>query len=159
MLPSMQAKGKLPQDTLQKVITYLQNADAAGVAFQKMLSIFASERDISSQETCHILFELSLTCSSHQYQNLYISPDEASESLDFETSEKEDRGILEKQNQPPVDQKPELENVSLWEFANFEGGKYTKCGTRGAKPNIVNLWPLYQPDHDEPEIYEKYCYA
>ena len=24
---------------------------------------------------------------------------------------------------------------------------------------MVNVWPCYQPDQDEPEIYEKYCYA
>jgi hypothetical protein len=24
---------------------------------------------------------------------------------------------------------------------------------------VINLWPRYQPDRDEPEIYENYCYA
>ena len=77
------------QDTLQKAITCLQDSDAAGVAYQKMLSSFAAERDISSQETCHILFELSLVKSSCQYRNIYVAPDEASESVNFEASEKE----------------------------------------------------------------------
>jgi ATP-dependent DNA helicase PIF1 len=36
---------------------------------------------------------------------------------------------------------------------------YYKRGTRGAKNYVINLWPRYQPDQDEPEIYENYCYA
>jgi hypothetical protein len=55
------------QDTLQKAISRLQDSDAAGVAYQKMLSSFAAECDISSQETCHILHTLSLVKSSRQY--------------------------------------------------------------------------------------------
>ena len=53
---------------------------------------------------------------------------------------------------------PEQANVSLLEFATHWNwrGKYTKRGSRGAKPFVVNVWPCYQP---EPEIYEKYCYA
>jgi hypothetical protein len=48
------------QDTLQKAITCLRDSDAAGVAYQKMLSSFAAECDISSQKACHVLFEHSL---------------------------------------------------------------------------------------------------
>jgi hypothetical protein len=55
------------QDTLQKAINHLQDSDAAGVAYQKMLSSFAAECDISSQETCHILHNLPLVKSSRQY--------------------------------------------------------------------------------------------
>jgi hypothetical protein len=53
---------------------------------------------------------------------------------------------------------PEQANVSLLEFATHWNwrGKYTKRGSRGTKPFVVNVWPCYQP---EPEIYEKYCYA
>ena len=76
----------IQSDTLQKAITCLQDSDAAGVAYQKMLSSFAAEHDISSQEACHILFELSLVKSSHQYRKPYVAPDEASESVNFESS-------------------------------------------------------------------------
>jgi hypothetical protein len=54
-----------------------------------MLSSFAAEHDISSQETCHILHELPLVKSSHQYRNIYVAPDEASENVNFAASEKE----------------------------------------------------------------------
>lgn len=150
------------QDTLQKAISHLQDSDAGGIAYQKMLSSFAAERDISSQEACHILYELSLVKSSRLYRSLYVAPDESSENVNFNSSEKEQRGILERYKTRPVEQKPELKDVSLLEFAtswNWKGNKYTKRGSRGAKPFVVNVWPRYQPDRDEPEIYEKYCYA
>ena len=129
------------QDTLQKAINHLQDSDAAGVA-----SSFAAEHDISSQETCpsHILHSLSLVKSSHQYQNIYVAPDEASENVNFEASEKEQQGVLERYKTRPVEQKPELANVSLLEFAtswNWTGNHYTKRGLRGAKPFVVNVWP------------------
>src|SRR6202047_4147949 len=150
------------QDTLQKAISRLQDSDAAGVAYQKMLSSFAAECDISSQETCHILHEIPLVKSSRQYRNIYVAPDEASENVNFAASEKEQRGVLERYKNRPIETKPELANVSLLEFAthwNWKGKKYSKRGSRGAKPFVVNVWPRYQPDQDEPEIYEKYCYA
>jgi len=77
------------QDTLQKAISHLQDSDAARVAYQKLLSSFAAECDISSQETCHILHKLPLVKSSCQYQNIYVTPDEASENVNFAESEKE----------------------------------------------------------------------
>ena len=83
------------QDTLQKAISRLQDSDAAGVAYQKMLSSFAAEHNISSQETCHILHGLPLVKSSHLYRNSYVAPDESSENVNFEASEKEQRGVLE----------------------------------------------------------------
>ena len=150
------------QDTLQKAISRLHNSDAAGVAYQKMLSSFAAERDISSQETCHILHGLPLVKSSRLYRNIYVAPDEASENVNFVASEKEERGVFERYKNRPIELMPELANVSLLEFAthwNWKGKKYTLRGSRGAKPFVVNVWPRYQPDRDEPEIYEKYCYA
>ena len=70
--------------------------------------------------------------------------------------------MLERYKSRPIALKPELANVSLLEFAthwNWRGNQYTKRGSRGAKPFVVNVWPRYQPDLDEPKIYEKYCYA
>jgi hypothetical protein len=70
--------------------------------------------------------------------------------------------VLKRYKNRPITLKPELANVSLLEFAthwNWRGNKYTKRGSRGAKPCVVNVWPHYQPDRDEPEIYEKYCYV
>src|SRR5882762_2734893 len=104
------------QDTLQKAISHLRNSDAAGVAYQKMLSSFAAECDISSQETCHIFHGLPLVKSSHLYRNIYVAPDEASENVNFVASEKEERGVFERYKNRPIELMPELANVSLLEL-------------------------------------------
>ena len=57
--------------------------------------------------------------------------------------------MLEQYKTRPVEQKPELANVGLLEFAtswNWKGNHYTKRGSRGAKPFVVNVWPQYLPD-------------
>ena len=147
--------------SLQKAIRYLQNSDAAGVAYQKMLSSFVAEWDISSQETCHILHNLPLVHTSRQYRNLSLVKGQLSEEVNFASSEKERKSVLDHCKKRPISLIPELANVSLWEFAttwDWKGG-YHRRGSRGAKKYVVNLWPRYQPDRDEPEIYENYCYA
>ena len=149
------------QDSLQKAIRHLQNSDAAGVAYQKMLSSFTAERDISSQETCHILHGLPLVRTSRHYRNLSLVRGQISEEVNFASSEKEKKSVFDRYKEQPIDRVPDLANVSLWEFAtswDWKGG-YHRRGTRGAKKYVINLWPHYQPDRDEPEIYENYCYA
>jgi hypothetical protein len=54
-------------------------------------------------------------------------------------------GVLEQYKTRPVEQKPELANVSLLEFAtswNWKGNHYTKRGSRGAKPFAVNVYDI-----------------
>jgi hypothetical protein len=83
------------QDSLLKAIRHLQNSDAAGGAYWKMLSSFAAERDISSQETCHILHDLPLVRSSHQYCNLSLINGQISEEVNFTSSEKERKSVFD----------------------------------------------------------------
>ncbi|KAF8237100.1 hypothetical protein L208DRAFT_1249409, partial [Tricholoma matsutake] len=71
--------------SLQTAISCLQDTDAAGIEYQKMLSSFVAEHNISGQETCHILLGCKLIHSSQQTRSLCVSPD-ASECLDFEHS-------------------------------------------------------------------------
>jgi ATP-dependent DNA helicase PIF1 len=148
------------EDTLQKAVKHLQDSDSAGIAYQKMLSTFAAERDISSQEVCHILLQRPLVVSSRLYRTLCVAPDTLSEAVDFERHTKEQFSILE--HYMKRSKEGDIANVTLWEFAqNWEtkGGRYYKQGSRGAKPYIVNIWPRYYPDPDVSDIYEKYCYA
>src|ERR1700691_1901173 len=41
----------------------------------------------------------------------------------------------------------------------MKGSKYTKRGSGGTKPYVVNVYPRYQPDQNNSEAWEKYCYA
>jgi ATP-dependent DNA helicase PIF1 len=148
------------EDTLQAAIKHLQDSDAAGIAYQKMLSTFASERDISSQEVCHILLQKPMIVSSRMYRNLCVAQDIQSEAVDFINYTTEKFSLLE--NYMKRDKEGDIADVTLLDFAqNWEirAKRYYRRGTRGAKPYIVNIWPHYRPDPDEQEIYEKYCYA
>src|ERR1700691_2030466 len=82
------------EDTLQKAIKHLQSTDRAGVAYQKMLSAFAAERDISSQETCHILHSLPLIRSSRKCQHLDLTMNKTSDFVNFESSSLEKRAYM-----------------------------------------------------------------
>jgi hypothetical protein len=84
---------------------------------------------------------------------------ETSEVVNFASSEKERKSVFDHYKECPINTVPELANVSLWEFATSWKGGYHWCGARGAKKYVINIWPHYQPDCDEPEIYENYCYA
>jgi hypothetical protein len=146
--------------SLQMAISHLQNTDTAGIAYQKMLSSFVAERDISGQETCHILLGCKLIHTSQQTRSLCVSPN-ASEHLDFEHSSSTHVGIMERYKQHPGNPHPAAD-ITLLDFAtnwDWRGNRIVKRGLRGAKSYIVNVWPRYRPDPEHEETYEKYCYA
>ena len=127
-----------------------------------MLSSFAAERDISSQETCHILYSLPLVRSSRKYQHLDVTMNKTSESVNFESSSLEKKSLFDRYKTRPIDRFPALSNVSLLEFAtwwDWDHNKYTKRGSRGAKPYVVNVYPRYHPDPNVSDVWEKYCYT
>ena len=105
------------QYSLRKAICHLKTSDAAGVAYQKMLSSFVAERDISCQETCHILHNLPLVHTSRQYRSISLIRGQTSEEVKFESSEKEKKSVFDRYKERLVDLIPELANVSLWQVA------------------------------------------
>jgi hypothetical protein len=123
-----------------------------------MLSTFSSERDISGQETCHILLGCPLVKSSRKIRNLCVSPN-VSELVNFQDSSTARTGLIEKYKSQPV---TSMKDVTLLEFAthwDYARNKYTKRGRQGAKPYAVNIWPRFKPDPDDEDQYEDYCYA
>jgi hypothetical protein len=120
--------------SLQTAISHMQDTDAAGIAYQKMLSSFVAERDISGQETCHILLGCKLIHSSWQTRSLCVSPD-ASEHLDFEHSNSRRVGLIEHYKQRPGNPHPAA-NITLLDFAtnwDWKASRIVRCGVRGAK--------------------------
>src|SRR6266516_4388699 len=112
-----------------------------------MLSTFASERDISSQEVCHILLQRPLIVSSQLYRTLCVAPDIQSEALNFENNTTQTFSLLENYMKRSKD--GDVAHVTLWDFAqnwDIKKGHYYKRGCQGAKPYIVNIWPRYHPD-------------
>ena len=56
----------------------------------------------------------------------------------------------------------ELEAISLYEFYQWfdvKGDQYKRCGSCGAKPYIVDVWPRFVGDPADAENYEKFCRA
>jgi len=51
-----ETKSAAYQDMMKNAISSLKGSDRAAIAYQKMLSTFVGERDISAQEVGHILF-------------------------------------------------------------------------------------------------------
>ncbi|KAJ3851025.1 hypothetical protein EV368DRAFT_66085 [Lentinula lateritia] len=104
------------KDILHNVTTQLKDDDRAGIAYQKMMSTFVGERDISAQETCHILFQCPVTRSSQVTWSLCVKPGNTTAFLDFENSNRERKSIFEYyvERDPDVEG---IEQVSLFEFA------------------------------------------
>ena len=151
---------------MKNAISNLSGSDGAALAYQKMLSAFVGERDISGQEVCHILFGSNLVRSSRKYRNLPVMM-ELSEEVDFDSGSLQNTAMLDhylKRSQ----ETEELQRLTLWEFAqnwDWKGQRVYKRGQRQrqgqdlVKPYIVRVQPRYQPNQDNEEEYEKYCYA
>jgi hypothetical protein len=85
------------ESVLQTAISRLKDTDASGIAYQKMLSTFAAERDVSAQETCHILLGCKLTRSSRPPpRSLCVDPDSTSGMLNFENGQVDRFSVLDR---------------------------------------------------------------
>jgi hypothetical protein len=151
------------QEILQTAISRLEDTDAGGITYQKMLSTFAAERDISAQETCHILMGCRLVCTSRPAVcSLCVDPHSSSGLLNFESGGVERLDLVERYEKCAQAHPEKLKDVTLLELAtnwDWTKEKPRKCGSKGAKPYVVNVWPHFRPDKDNDDIYEKYCYA
>lgn len=104
------------EQTLQLAISHLKEDDAAGIAYQKLLSTFSSKRDISGQEICHILLGCSLVKSSGKVRSLCVLSNDSSTAR---------TGLVEKYKTRPM---ASMENITLLEFAthwDWTKNKYT----------------------------------
>ena len=109
-----------------------------------------------AQEVCHTLFGCPMWVSSRQYRSLKVS-EGTSDEVTFG----------QRPNTVPffehyIARPDHLEGVSLYEFYqwyDYKAGRYTKCGSRGAKPYIVNVWPRFVGNPADAESYEKFCRA
>jgi ATP-dependent DNA helicase PIF1 len=72
------------KDLLHTAIERLDYGTAARMAYQKMLSSFVGERDISGQEVCHILFGLKLAKASCLFRKVCVNPNSHQE-VDLKT--------------------------------------------------------------------------
>ena len=84
-----ETKSAAYQDMMKNAISNLSGSDGAALAYQKMLSAFVGEREVS-----RILFHSKLVRSSRQYRSLSVMM-ELSEEVDFESGSLQNTAILE----------------------------------------------------------------
>ena len=150
-----ETQSKSYQDILRNVVGQASDTARVAVVYQKMLSSFVGERDISgellinsssttannitlAQEVCHTLFGCPMWVSTRQYRSLKVS-EETSDEVVF--------------NQHPssiplyeryVGRPDTLDNISLYEFYQWydvRSDQYKRRGACGAKPYVVDVWP------------------
>ena len=110
-------KSQSYKDLLHSAISKLNDGDPAHAAYQKMLSSFVAEHDISGQEVCHVLLGCDLVSSSRYYRSLYVGFNTHQE-LNFETGElgvDQNSGIIKHYLKWPTT--VEFEQMTLLDFA------------------------------------------
>ena len=157
---------------MQTVVGGINDNARVGVVYQKMLSSFVGEQDISgeyfissqpittnihsAQEVCHSLLKCPMWISSRQYCALKVSEgtsDEVTFSLCPNMMTLYQHYTLRPEH---------LIDVSLYEFYqwyDFRNQKPVKHGGHGAKPYVVDIWPHFIGDPADTETYEQFCHA
>ncbi len=148
-------------DILNRILND-SNSDASSLsAFQALLLHTVAERDISTQETCHILLGLPLYHSSRQFVSLNLNKQTprwlCSSGYDDESFPA--NGEVGRTVQSPLqkywDRPVELEDVTLYELHliyKFCKGQWNRC----KQENIVRIWPHPSPLINGPQ-WEEYC--
>lgn len=146
---------------LTAVLTGLDEDDAGKVVFQKLLSKLIVERDWSAQECMHLLLGCKMYSCSRQVVNLNVSWPRSEEVLNSEEMVSDDDMATTcnwidryESRLPNV-----LDDVSLLQlFRHYQWNPHRNQFTR--RPNavrVVNIWPVYQPDRMNLDMYTNYC--
>jgi len=167
-----ETQSKSYQDILRNVAGQTNDNARVAVVYQKMLSSFVGERDISgeclfnlsstianvtlAQEVCHTLFGCPMWVSSRQYRSVKVSEGTSDEVV-----------FNQRPGSTPfyeryVGRPDALDNISLYEFYQWyevRSDEYKRRGARGAKPYVVDVWPRFSGSPADAATYEKFCRA
>ena len=167
-----ETQSKSYQDILRTVVGQTSGNARVATVYQKMLSSFVGERDVSgeyfnyillttsngylAQEVCHSLFKCPMWVSSRLYRSLKVSEGTSDEVAFVQ------RPNTTSLYQHYTKRDPEFDNISLYEFYQWydiKSGQPIRRGARGAKPYVVDVWPRFLGDPADSENYEKFCRA
>ncbi|GBC15565.1 ATP-dependent DNA helicase PIF1 [Rhizophagus irregularis DAOM 181602=DAOM 197198] len=149
-------------EILNKILN--ENApDASSLpVFQGLLLHTVAERDISAQETCHLLLNIPLYHSSRRFVTLNLN--KLTHRWLCGTGDNNEESFLADSEVGQTVQSPlqkywvrpaELDDVSLFRLHlqyNFWKGQWKPC----KKENIVRIWPRPSPQIDGPQ-WEEFC--
>ena len=144
------------KDTFKKIVTHLDDQDRPLKAVQKLLISSVSERDFSSQETCHLLLQLPLYITTRDFVILSLDGSRAVEDKLDPDKPATVPSILDNYRLRPSS--PQFEPMTLLHFAQH----FSNPRNCGSEPNprqkkvVVVVRPYIPPDPNGPQ-YEQYC--
>src|SRR6266496_1715943 len=150
-------------DIFNQILNNSKSDDPSLTSIQKLLLTSIAERDISAQETCHLLLGIPLYHSSRNFVTLNLNEEAARWVRGTGTNENDEslrriKGIG-RTTQSPMKlywKRPtELEDLSLFNLHlthKFDKGNWKKC----TKENIVRIWSRLSPLRNG-EQWEEFC--
>jgi ATP-dependent DNA helicase PIF1 len=147
-------------EILNKILNNSRPSDSSLGIFQKLLLSTIAERDISAQETCHLLLGIPLYHSSRRFITLNLNKEAprwlrgTGNETGFSENNEVGRTIqspLQKYWNRPV----ELEDLSLFRLYlryYFWNGQWKQS----KRENIVRIWPRPLPQRNGPQ-WEEFC--
>lgn len=139
------------------IVRTLRDDSSALQVFQRLLINTVGERDLSAQETCHLLLQLPLVKSTRDYIILSLdgSRQVHNEQSEDSTSRATVYSILDHYMHRPSD--TTFEDMTLLHFAqNYSMPRELGTAPKHQKMKIVNVQPHCSPDPNSPK-YEQYC--
>jgi len=151
-------------EILNQILNDSEQDDSSLGVFQRLLLHTIAERDISAQETCHLLLGIPLYHSSRQFVTLNLNKEvsrwlcgSGDENVEYFSI----NGEVEQTAQSPLqnywNRPVELENFSLFRLYlryNLWRGQWKKCG----RENIVRIWPRLLPLRNGSQ-WEEFCHV
>jgi DNA replication protein DnaC len=147
---------------LNRILNNSNSTDKLLAPVQKLLLHSVAERDISAQETCHLLLGIPLYHSSRTFFSLNLNKETprwlrgTGVNEDGNSREIENIGWTTRSTLKIYWDRPsEFENFSLYKLYlkyKFTNNKWTKCKTE----NIIRVWPRPSPLRNGPE-WEEFC--
>ena len=145
------------KEVYSRIVRNLKDDSTALQLIQKLLVNTVGERDISAQETCHLLLQLPLVHSTRDY--VLLSLDGSREVQQEEPNEGTSRAtacsMLDHYIQRPSNSV--FEHMTLLHFVqNYSMPKEIGTVPKQHKMKIVGVRPYCSPDPGNPK-YEQYC--
>ncbi|CAG8802972.1 2782_t:CDS:2, partial [Cetraspora pellucida] len=143
-------------DILNHILCNSRPEDSSLVAIQRLLLHNVAERDISAQETCHLLLGIPLYHSSRSFISLNLNTEtprwlRGTGNNTVSEAGMTSRSVLRTYQDRPV----EYEDFSLYKLNlthKFINNKWVRC----ERENIIRIWPRPSPLRNGPQ-WEDFC--
>ena len=145
------------KEVYSKIARNLNDDSSALQVVQKLLTNSVGERDLSAQETCHLLLQLPLVKSTRDHTTLSLNGSRQVQEMQSNDSATPATvpSILDHYLQRPYNST--FEGMTLLHYAqNYSMPKELGTAPRKHKMKVVSVRPYCSPDPNGPN-YEQYC--